>query len=152
MRHSQGMTFPIPLLTSPSSPSCVSTPRIGLVPPVPHWFSFFKCIINGETTVPLLSFNERQDAFYPTVASVIVVHAEYPAVSVSCKLLSRTPLETPPPKSMRSLPHISCRIPGGFCQLQAILQNTAGDTATQINAITASHLMPNTRRFLSAAS
>jgi hypothetical protein len=34
-----GMTFPIALSTSPSSPSCVSTPRIGLVPPVPHWFA-----------------------------------------------------------------------------------------------------------------
>jgi hypothetical protein len=36
MRHSQGMTFPIALSTSPSSPSCVSAPRVGLVPPVPH--------------------------------------------------------------------------------------------------------------------
>jgi hypothetical protein len=36
MRNSQGMTFPIALSTSPSSPSCVSAPRIGLVPPVPH--------------------------------------------------------------------------------------------------------------------
>jgi hypothetical protein len=34
MRHSQGMTFPIALSTSPSSPSCVSAPHIGLVP---HW-------------------------------------------------------------------------------------------------------------------
>jgi hypothetical protein len=30
------MTFPIALSMSPSSPSCVSAPRIGLVPPVPH--------------------------------------------------------------------------------------------------------------------
>jgi hypothetical protein len=30
----KGMTYPIAL--SPSSPSCVSAPRIGLVPPVPH--------------------------------------------------------------------------------------------------------------------
>jgi hypothetical protein len=36
MHHSQGMTFPIALSTSPPSPSCVSPPRIGLVPPVPH--------------------------------------------------------------------------------------------------------------------
>jgi hypothetical protein len=34
MRHSQGMTFPIALSTSPSSPSYVSALRIGLVPPV----------------------------------------------------------------------------------------------------------------------
>jgi hypothetical protein len=34
MRHPQG-TFPIALSTS--SPSCASAPRIGLVPPVPHW-------------------------------------------------------------------------------------------------------------------
>jgi hypothetical protein len=32
MRHSQGVTFPIALSTSLSSPSCVSAPRIGLVP------------------------------------------------------------------------------------------------------------------------
>jgi hypothetical protein len=37
VRHSQWMTFPIALSTSPSSPSCVSAPRIGLVPLVPHW-------------------------------------------------------------------------------------------------------------------
>jgi hypothetical protein len=37
MRHSQGTTFPIALSTSPSSLSCVSAPRIGLVPPVPQW-------------------------------------------------------------------------------------------------------------------
>jgi hypothetical protein len=35
-RVSQGMTSPIALSTSPSSQSCVSAPRIGLVPPVPH--------------------------------------------------------------------------------------------------------------------
>jgi hypothetical protein len=39
MRRSQGMTFPIALSTSPSSPSCVSAPRIGLVPPVPHYYT-----------------------------------------------------------------------------------------------------------------
>jgi hypothetical protein len=32
-----GMTFPIALSTSPSSPSYVSAPRIGLVPPVPQY-------------------------------------------------------------------------------------------------------------------
>jgi hypothetical protein len=41
MRHSQGMTFPIALSTSPSSPSCVSAPRIGLIPPVPHWKAWY---------------------------------------------------------------------------------------------------------------
>jgi hypothetical protein len=32
----KAVTFPITLSTLPSSPSCVSAPRIGLVPPVPH--------------------------------------------------------------------------------------------------------------------
>jgi hypothetical protein len=33
------------------------------------------------------------------------------------------------PKAMRSLPRVSCRIPSGFCQPQAPLQNTARDIA-----------------------
>jgi hypothetical protein len=40
MRHSQGMTFPIALSTS--SPSCVSVPRIGLVPSVPHYICLLR--------------------------------------------------------------------------------------------------------------